>query len=51
MNGKPKNWTSVSFYRVDPLRRVAKMTPKTNKDNWAPDWKVAYESLKRFGWK
>ena len=51
MNGKPKNWTSVSFYRVDPLRRVAKMTPKTNKDNWTPDWKVAYESLKRFGWK
>jgi len=51
MNGKPKNWTSVSFYRVDPFRRVAKMTPKRNKDNWAPDWKVAYESLKRFGWK
>lgn len=45
MVGKPKNWKEVIFKIGD--RKIAAMTPKTKEDNWTPEWKVAYEWLKK----
>ena len=50
MIGSPKNWTEVRFMRNESWK-VASMKSKTKLENWTPDWKVAYEGLKKFGWK
>ena len=50
MIGSPKNWTEVRFMRNESWK-VASMKSKTKLETWTPDWKVAYEGLKKFGWK